>query len=109
MNFLTEVTSNTATGTFMLSILAFLSVAVEVHPYGLMAAAGLASSYAFMLPVATLPNAVVFSSGYSRMQDMVKTGFWLHLVSTLVISLFIYFLMPLLRDISLQELPASFR
>lgn len=109
MNFLTEVTSNTATATMMLPILASLAVAIEVHPYGLMAAAGLASSCAFMLPVATPPNAVVFSSGYIRMQDMVKTGFWLNLVSILVISLFIYFLMPLLWGISLQELPASFR
>ena len=109
MNFLTEVTSNTATATMMLPILASLAVAIEVHPYGLMAAAALASSCAFMLPVATPPNAVVFSSGYIRMQDMVKTGFWLNLISILVISLFIYFLLPLLWDINLQEFPARIR
>lgn len=109
MNFLTEVTSNTATATMMLPILASLAVAIEVHPFGLMAAAGLASSCAFMLPVATPPNAVVFSSGYIKMKDMVKTGFWLNLISILVISLFVYFLLPLLWNLNLQELPENFR
>lgn len=109
LNFLTEVTSNTATATMMLPILASLAVAIQVHPYGLMVAAALASSCAFMLPVATPPNAVVFGSGYIRMQDMAKTGFWLNLISILIISLFIYFLLPLLWDIDLRNLPDSFR
>ncbi len=109
MNFLTEVTSNTATATMMLPILASLAVAIEVHPFGLMVAACLASSCAFMLPVATPPNAVVFGSGYIRMQDMVKTGLWLNIISIIIISLFIYFALPLLWNINLQKLPESFR
>lgn len=108
MNFLTELTSNTATATMMLPILASLAVAIEVHPFGLMSAAALASSCAFMLPVATPPNAIVFSSGYIRMQDMVKTGFWLNIISILIICLFVYFLLPLLWGIKLQELPLYF-
>jgi sodium-dependent dicarboxylate transporter 2/3/5 len=105
INFLTELTSNVATATMMLPILASLASAIGVHPYGLMVAACLASSCAFMLPVATPPNAVVFGSGYLRMTDMLKAGFWLNLLFILIITLYIYFLMPLLWDIRLQELP----
>lgn len=105
INFLTELTSNVATATMMLPILASLAVAIGVHPYGLMVAACLASSCAFMLPVATPPNAVVFGSGYIRMEDMVKAGLWLNLLFILIITLYLYFLMPLIWNINLQELP----
>ena len=106
INFLTEITSNTATATMMLPILASLSQAINIHPYGPMVAACLASSCAFMLPVATPPNAVVFSSGFIKMKDMVKTGFVLNLLSIGIITLYLYFLLPLLWNINLQEWPA---
>ena len=103
VNFLTELTSNVATATMMLPILAALSQAIGVHPYGPMLAACLASSCAFMLPVATPPNAVVFSTGYIRMKDMVMAGFWLNLLSILVITLWLYWFLPLIWGIDLQQ------
>lgn len=105
INFLTEITSNVATATMMLPILAALSEAIGVHPYGPMVAACLASSCAFMLPVATPPNAVVFGFGYIEMKDMVKTGFWLNLICIAVITLYLYLLLPLLWNIDLERLP----
>src|SRR5699024_12406749 len=68
--FLTEITSNTATANLMYPIMASLAVELGVHPYSVMIAAGVAASCAFMLPVATPPNAVVFGSGYLRITDI---------------------------------------
>lgn len=109
INFLTEITSNVATATMMLPIVASLALAIGVHPFGPMVAACLASSCAFMLPVATPPNAVVFGSGYIKMEDMVKTGIWLNILSIIIVTLFIYFIMPLVWNIDLQHLPDSLK
>ncbi len=109
VNFLTEVTSNTATATMILPVMASLALALDVHPFVLMAGACLSASCAFMLPVATPPNAVVFGSGYVKMQDMVKTGIWMNLLSATLIILFIWFLMPLIWDINLQPFPEIFK
>ncbi|GAA5345003.1 sodium-dependent dicarboxylate transporter 2/3/5 [Planifilum fimeticola] len=92
--FLTEITSNTATATMMYPIMASFAAALSVHPYGLMIAAGVAASCAYMLPVATPPNAVVFGSGYIRIEDMARAGFWLNLISIAVIFVAIYFYLP---------------
>ena len=64
VNFLTEITSNVATASMLLPILSAVALAMGVHPFGLMIGATMAASCAFMLPVATPPNAVVFGSGY---------------------------------------------
>lgn len=96
VNFLTEVTSNVATASMILPILAALSAALGVHPYMLMVGATLAASCAFMLPVATAPNAVVFGSDQLRISDMVRAGFLLNLASIVLISMAMYFLLPLL-------------
>lgn len=106
--FLTEFTSNTATATMLYPIMAALAVALSVHPYALLVAAAVASSYAFMMPVGTPPNAVVFGSGYLRIPEMIKTGFWLNVVVILVIPLAVYFLLPLLWGIDLGVLPEKF-
>lgn len=106
--FLTEVTSNTATASMMYPIMASLAVALGFHPYALMIAAGVAASSAFMLPVATPPNAVVFGSGYLRITDMVKAGFALSLSGILLVTLMIYFGLPLLWGIDLTEIPKVF-
>ena len=74
MVFLTELTSNTATAATLLPILASLAPALGLHPYELMVPATLASSCAFMMPVATPPNAIVFSSGYVSVAQMCRTG-----------------------------------
>ncbi len=105
--FLTEVTSNTATATMMFPIMAALAVALEVHPYALMITAGVAASSAFMLPVATPPNAIVFGSGVLRINDMVKAGFWINLAMIFIITLAIYFLLPLAWGIDLTSLPTD--
>ncbi|WP_170006454.1 SLC13 family permease [Bacillus fonticola] len=107
--FLTEITSNTATGTMMMPIMASLALAIDVHPYTLMVAAGVAASCAFMLPVATPPNAIVFGSGYIEIQDMVKAGFWINIVSALVITVMVYFLLGAVWGIDISVFPEAFR
>lgn len=106
---LTEFTSNTATSTMMYPIMASLALAIGVHPYALLVAAAVASSYAFMMPVGTPPNAVVFGSGYLRIPEMIKTGFWLNLIVIALIPLAVYFLLPLLWGIDLSVVPDKFR
>lgn len=91
VNFLTEITSNIATTAMMLPILAPMAMSMDVHPYILMIGATIAASCAFMLPVATPPNAVVFGSGYLRIPDMVRVGIWLNVISILVITAMVYF------------------
>lgn len=105
VNFLTEVTSNVATASMLLPILASVAIKLDLHPFGLMVGATLAASCAFMLPVATPPNAVVFGSGYLQMKDMVKAGLWLNILSILIITLMVYYILPWLWGIDLQAYP----
>ena len=100
VNFLTEITSNLATTAVLLPVLASLADAINVHPYLLLVAATVAASCAFMLPVATPPNAVVFGSGYLEINDMVKKGFWMNLISILILTLIVYFILPILWDVT---------
>lgn len=109
VNFLTEVTSNLATTAMLLPILAPMAVGLGIHPYLLLVAATLAASCAFMLPVATPPNAVVFGSGYLKIIDMTKAGIWMNLFSILLITLIIYYLLPVLWDFNVHEIPDMFR
>ena len=99
VNFLTEITSNVATISMMLPVLAALSSSLDLHPYVLMIGATCAASCAFMLPTATAPNAIVFGSGKLQMSDMIKAGLGLNLLSVGLFSLYIYFLMPYLIGI----------
>lgn len=94
INFLTEVTSNLATTAMILPVLAPLAAAMGVHPYIFMVSATLAASCAFMLPVATPPNAVVFGSGYINMSSMMRAGFGLNLISILLITFWVFYLLP---------------
>jgi solute carrier family 13 (sodium-dependent dicarboxylate transporter), member 2/3/5 len=105
VNFLTEVTSNVATASMLLPILASVAIKLDLHPFGLMVGATLAASCAFMLPVATPPNAVVFGSGYLKMRDMVKAGLWLNILSIFFITLMVYFILPWLWGIELMKYP----
>jgi len=98
VNFLTEITSNVATTAMLLPVLAAMAVTIGVHPYILMVGATVAASCAFMLPVATPPNAVVFGSGYLRIPDMVRSGIWMNLLSIILLALITYFLLPVLWD-----------
>ena len=96
VNFLTEITSNLATTAMLLPILYPMSMTIDVHPFILMVSATVAASCAFMLPVATPPNAVVFGSGYLKIPDMVRVGIWMNLLSIILLTLFIFFLLPFL-------------
>ncbi|GGF26076.1 sodium-dependent dicarboxylate transporter SdcS [Halobacillus andaensis] len=107
--FLTEITSNTATATMMFPIMASLAAAINVHPYSLMIGAGVAASCAFMLPVATPPNAVVFGSGYLRIPDMAKAGIFLNVFAVILVTIAIYFYLPLVWGIDLTSFPEQFR
>ncbi len=93
--FLTEVTSNTSTASIFVPIVAILAAIIGVHPYVLMITVVTAASCAFMLPIATPPNAVVFASEYVTMKQMMKAGIWLNLTFVLVITIISYFWLPL--------------
>ena len=102
VNFLTEITSNLATVSMLLPILASISISLGIHPYIIMVSATIAASCAFMLPVATPPNAVVFGSGYLKMTDMVKTGLVMNVISIVIVSLYVYFVLPMLWNIDIS-------
>ena len=86
MIFLTEITSNTATTAAMVPILAALAQGAGMPPLMLALPAAVAASCAFMLPVATPPNAIVFGSGHLPMSAMVRAGFWLNLLSVVLVA-----------------------
>ena len=109
VNFLTEVTSNLATTAMLLPILAPVALSFDVHPYLLMFAVTLSASCAFMLPVATPPNAIVFGSNFLKVSDMVKKGFLMNIISILIIALVIYFFMPYVFSISSFEFPENLK
>ena len=109
VNFLTEITSNLATTAMLLPILAPLALQLEVHPFILMVGAATAASCAFMLPVATPPNAVVFGSGYLKISDMVRVGIGLNIYSIILLWAFVYFLLPLVWNIDPQLFPEAFK
>ncbi|XP_030217651.1 solute carrier family 13 member 5 isoform X1 [Gadus morhua] len=83
----TECASNVATATLFLPILASMSQSIGVNPLYIMVPCTLSASFAFMLPVATPPNAIVFSSGYLKVSDMAKTGIVMNIVGILCITL----------------------
>jgi len=94
VNFLTEVTSNLATTAMLLPILSPVALSFDMHPFLIMIAVTLSASCAFMLPVATPPNAIIFGSGYLKVSDMAKKGFLMNIISIIIITLAVYFLMP---------------
>lgn len=87
ITFLTEVTSNTATTTLMMPILAAAGVAAGIDPRLLMVPAAMSASCAFMLPVATAPNTIMFSTGRFPISTMAKEGFVLNMIGAAVISI----------------------
>ena len=103
--FLTEVTSNTATATLMVPIMGSAAVALGVHPFATIIAACVAASFAFMLPCATPPNAIVFASGAVRIVDMVKAGIWLNFIGAAVIIGFVVYLLPIFWGVDLNSVP----
>lgn len=100
VTFLTELTSNTATIEMLLPILAGLSIATKVNPLLFMIPATLSASMAFMLPVATPPNAIIFGTGRIHVYQMARTGFLLNLIGIIIISLVTYYFGRLIFDIA---------
>ena len=89
--FLTEFTSNTATAALMTPIFISVAEGLGLPPVSLAAIVACSASCAFMLPIATPPNAIVFSTGYIKQSEMVKVGFILNIISTAVIGGLTYF------------------
>ncbi|WP_192034345.1 DASS family sodium-coupled anion symporter [Halomonas sp. YLGW01] len=90
--FLTEVTSNTATAAAFLPLLGALALSLDLSPLMITVPAAIAASCAFMMPVATPPNAIVFATGHMKIQSMIRAGFALNLIGTVVVTLLAYLL-----------------
>lgn len=106
MTFVTELTSNTATTTIMLPILAVTaSETLHVNPLLLMIPATLSASCAFMLPVATPPNAVIFASGELTIPEMARAGLVLNLLGILLVTSVVYLLVPKVMPLELGVFP----
>jgi sodium-dependent dicarboxylate transporter 2/3/5 len=105
LSFLTELTSNTATTEMILPLLGSLAVSIKVNPLLLMIPATLSASCAFMLPVATPPNAIVFGSGEIKMSDMMGIGIIMNLIGIVLITAAIYVLGLTVFDIDLSQMP----
>ena len=109
VNFLTEITSNLATTAMLLPIIVPVALSIDVHPFILMVGITAAASCAFMLPVATPPNAIVFGSGYLRIPDMMKTGIWMNIISIILITLITYYVLPLLWEFDMNSFPEELK
>jgi sodium-dependent dicarboxylate transporter 2/3/5 len=105
MSGLTEFTSNTATAEMMLPVISGLAVEIRVNPLLLMLPITLAASMAFMFPIATPPNAIIFGSGRISMLNMLKTGFFLNLIAITLISLFTYYWATFVFGLDLAAFP----
>jgi len=105
LTFLTELTSNTATTQIVLPLLASMASAIKTNPLLLMIPATLSASCAFMLPVATPPNAIVFGSGEVKISDMVKVGIVMNLIGIVLITAMVFLLGTTVFDIDLSHIP----
>ena len=105
MTFTTEFTSNTATTQMIIPVLASVATAMKMNPLLLIIPATLSASMAFMMPVATPPNAVVFGSGRIRMMEMIKAGIIINIVGVILITLVFYFFGMNLFNINPSEFP----
>nr|WP_298897876.1 DASS family sodium-coupled anion symporter [uncultured Altererythrobacter sp.] len=92
--FLTELTSNVATTATLLPVVAALAIELGVDPLMLVVPVTIAASCAFMLPVATPPNAIVFSSGEIQIREMMRAGLWLNIVSIALVCAVAVWLVP---------------
>mmetsp|Transcript_33554 Transcript_33554/g.79208 ORF Transcript_33554/g.79208 Transcript_33554/m.79208 type:complete len:113 (-) Transcript_33554:49-387(-) len=90
-SFVTEFNSNLAATSMLLPVVAQLSLALKVHPLAHMIPTTIACSFAFMLPVATPPNAIAFATNAISTRDMISTGVWLNLMACLLIALYTSF------------------
>ena len=94
--FLTEVTSNVATTSTFLPVFGAVAIGIGVLPVSLTVPVCLAASCAFMLPVATPPNAIVYGSGKFTIATMMRAGFFLNIIGIFVVTLFAYYIAPMI-------------
>ena len=99
--FLTEITSNTATATMILPVMASFATALGVHPLALMVPCAMAANSAFMLPVGTPPNAIMFGTGKLTIMQMVRAGWWVNLIALVLLILAVVFLLPVVWPIDM--------
>ncbi len=92
VTFLTEVTSNTATTTLLMPILAAAAASAEIEPRLIMIPAAISASFAFMLPVATPPNAIVYGAGVFSVRELAREGIVLNLIGVVVVTFVCYFM-----------------
>ena len=97
--FLSEVMSNVAQVIVMAPVISAVAVALHIDPLMLGIPMTLGASCASMLPMGTPPNAIVFASGYIRIQDMIKTGFILNIICIILITLFCWLLQPMIMQL----------
>ena len=88
------MTSNSGTATLLMPLYASIAMGLSIHPYVLMASGALAASMAFMLPVATPPNAIVYGSGMVTIPKMVRVGFVMNISAIIATMLAAFFLIP---------------
>ncbi|WP_269526904.1 SLC13 family permease [Coraliomargarita parva] len=105
VTFLTELTSNTATSTLLMPVLAGIAIGLGQNPLLLLAPAAISASCAFMLPVATPPNAIIFGSGQVTIPQMMRSGFGLNLIGVFLVTTITYLCLIPAFDIVLGELP----
>jgi sodium-dependent dicarboxylate transporter 2/3/5 len=105
--FVTEVGSNTAVTNAFLTLVAGVSVSLNIHPYLLAFPIAIGASYAFMMPTGTPPNALVFASGHVRVTQMWRAGIVLNILSIAVITLIVYYLGPWLLGFDPRSIPTT--
>ena len=103
--YLTELNSNTATVATFMPILIIFAISINQNPLFFVIPATIAASCAFMLPIATPPNAVVFGSGKIAIKDMIKAGFLLNIISVVVVTIISIIFIKLVFDAQIGELP----
>ena len=103
--FMTELMTNSAISVLMLTILGAAAVGMGVSPLLLMVPATIAASCAFMLPSATAPNAIVFSSGHVTIPQMARTGLRLNIIGIFIITAIVYLIAIPLFSITLDSVP----
>ncbi len=105
ITFLTEVTSNTAVASIFIPVLAAAGVAVGIHPLLLMIPGAISASCAFMLPVATPPNAIVFASGHVSIPQMARAGVLLNFLGVILVTLVVFLVAVPAFGIKMGTLP----
>lgn len=106
---MTQMTPNTATVTILVPIAAALALAIDVHPLPLMTAVAMGAGFAFMLPIGTPSNAIIFATGKITMMDMLRKGTGLTVLALILIVVFVYFILPVVFGLNQFEYPASLK